>query len=343
MAAASAHPPRPTLRDVALKAGVSAMTVSRALGNRYGIAPETRARIERIAGKLGYRPDPEIAKLMHHVRTRHRPRFHSLICGLTNRAPALDEPYTRAVAEGAQRRAAEIGHAFTVLPIPADPAEWPGLQRILRTRGAQGLLLLPQNEPIDLTKLIEWREFAVVAATTSVTAPAVHRVAPDVFGNSLLICRELTARGYRRIGFVTSTRHDLRLQHAADAAAIWHGQRESAHAVPPLILPEADPGLLQQWFRRTRPDVLVGSNPGELQWISRVLKLRVPGRIATVCLTTTGPLAKEVSGIDERPAAIGAAAVDMLAGMLVRRDQGLPKIPTSTVVSGAWREGRTCP
>lgn len=63
-------PPQPTLRDIAKRAGVSAMTVSRALGRRAGIASATRDRIVKIAVKLGDRPDPEIAKLVHHVRSR---------------------------------------------------------------------------------------------------------------------------------------------------------------------------------------------------------------------------------------------------------------------------------
>ena len=46
----------PTLQDVAEAAGVSVMTVSRALRDTGNVAPETRKRIHREIERLGYRP-----------------------------------------------------------------------------------------------------------------------------------------------------------------------------------------------------------------------------------------------------------------------------------------------
>lgn len=45
------------IRSIAQAAGVSASTVSRVLRNKGEISPQTRERIERIAGELGYRPN----------------------------------------------------------------------------------------------------------------------------------------------------------------------------------------------------------------------------------------------------------------------------------------------
>lgn len=45
-----------TIIDVAKEAGVSTMSVSRAINNKKGISKETRQRILDIANKLGYRP-----------------------------------------------------------------------------------------------------------------------------------------------------------------------------------------------------------------------------------------------------------------------------------------------
>ncbi|GEB47766.1 LacI family transcriptional regulator [Streptomyces cacaoi] len=49
-------PKRPTMKDIAREAGVSASAVSFALNNRSGVSPGTRARIERVAERLGWRP-----------------------------------------------------------------------------------------------------------------------------------------------------------------------------------------------------------------------------------------------------------------------------------------------
>ena len=43
-----------------------------------------------------------------------------------------------------------------------------------------------------------------------------------------------------------------------------------------------------------------------------------------------------VSGIDERPGAIGGAAAEMLAGMVERRERGRPESPNAMLLNGRW-------
>lgn len=61
---------RSRLDDVAEAAGVSVATVDRALNGRPGVRAETRARIERIATALGYRPDPAASSLARRTTLR---------------------------------------------------------------------------------------------------------------------------------------------------------------------------------------------------------------------------------------------------------------------------------
>jgi len=48
---------RPTLRDVAQKAGVSHQTVSRVINGSLDVLPETRALVEAAIAEMGYRPN----------------------------------------------------------------------------------------------------------------------------------------------------------------------------------------------------------------------------------------------------------------------------------------------
>lgn len=48
---------RPTIKDVARRAGVSATTVSHAFSGNGTVAPATRERVRAVAAELGYRPD----------------------------------------------------------------------------------------------------------------------------------------------------------------------------------------------------------------------------------------------------------------------------------------------
>ena len=69
------------MRQIAALAGVSAMTVSRALRNNPRITPEVRSKVHKVALKLGYRPDPQVVKLMNHLRHRNKPTFVASIAG----------------------------------------------------------------------------------------------------------------------------------------------------------------------------------------------------------------------------------------------------------------------
>lgn len=54
---------RPTLKDVALQAGVSIATASRALADNPAVAASTRQRIQQLASDLGYRANAQARAL----------------------------------------------------------------------------------------------------------------------------------------------------------------------------------------------------------------------------------------------------------------------------------------
>ena len=49
---------QPTMRDVALVAGVSIKTVSRVVNDEPGVAPATRLRVQAAVERLRFTPDP---------------------------------------------------------------------------------------------------------------------------------------------------------------------------------------------------------------------------------------------------------------------------------------------
>ena len=61
---------RPTMRDVAARAGVSQTLVSLVLRNAPGASAQTRERVLRAAAELGYRPDTA-AQVLRRNRSRH--------------------------------------------------------------------------------------------------------------------------------------------------------------------------------------------------------------------------------------------------------------------------------
>jgi len=333
---------RPSMRAVAQAAGVSAMTVSRALRNHPAVSPDLRAQVQRAARALGYRPDPTIAKLMHHLRVRRKPSFQGSLCAITTLlAHRPYSSYAEGVLCGAQRQAEARGYGFSTLHVETTQGAARSLQRTLRNRGVEGVLLLPMAVPTALPHLLDWREFSVVATTSSVTEPDVHRVVPHHFKNTQLLCQSLRALGYRRIGLVQSREHVDRVYHSFNAAVAWDGIFHDNQLVTPFIYSGAMPTKLGAWFEREKPDVIIAHSDALCLSFAEMLGLKIPGPVGFATTSTTP--ASGCAGINELTAEIGAASVDLLTGLIQRGEKGVPDVPTATQLIGRWVQGRSCP
>lgn len=338
---------RPTLRSLAAEAGVSPMAVSLALRNSRGVSAKTRARIKKLAAQKGYRPDPVITKLMHHLRVRRPARFQASLCGLIERWPAgwVDTShYLDRLLLGLRRRAAALGYAFDLVH-PEDYPLHDRLQRVLLSRGIEGLVLLPLQQPRDLSHLLDWRRFATVSVTSSILAPAFHGVTPRHFDNMLLACRQLTRAGLHRIGLVLPKDWDLRVNHRWVGAITWHNQYGGANPVAPFIsethgLALDTPGL-RAWITGERPDVIISDNVGHPALLEALKALPVAARPRLV--TTNWPTVQAHAGIDQRVELIGSTAIDVLSAMITHGEKGVPPVPHTTMVPGLWVSGSLAP
>jgi DNA-binding LacI/PurR family transcriptional regulator len=340
---AAAPTTRPSLRTIARMAGVSAMTVSRVLRNLGKVSARKRAQVRKIADQLGYRPDPIVAKLMYHLRGRHKPAFQGVLCALTTIPLATHWDFSDEIISGARQRAESLGYGFSLLHLDRSRAGLRALQRMLRARGVEGILLLPLFQVEDVSTWLDWSQFSVVATSGSILAPAVHRVLPSQFNNTLVLCRQLTARGYQRIGFVIDRVHDLRVGHTFTAAVEWHGHHESRERVAPWLFDGAkvQPQDLLRWYKRERPDVILASQDRSTRRLVDTLGLKMPGPVG-LARTSSSPNSI-YSGIDECPASIGATAVEQVTALIQRGEKGLPTAPTVTLLPGRWLEGQSCP
>lgn len=332
---------RVTLRTIAEAANVSAMTVSLALRNHPRISEDTRRKVHRIAAKLGYRPDPQVAKLMHHLRIGRQPGYQASIVALTTVPEGTETAYLRGIIGSAKVRAEELGYGFNVLRTEDPPRSQPALQRVLRSRGVEGIVLLPIVTPRDVSALMDWNDFSVVTTTYGVLAPQFHRVVPHQFGNALEICRQLARLGYRRIGLVLPAEQDVRVHHGFSAAVAWQSMIGGTEFVRPCIHAGALPTKreVRAWYETERPDVVIASGDVTTKPIADLLGLKIPGRIGFVSATKAD---KSVfAGIDERPEEIGAAAIEQLSAMIQRGEKGTPAVPKVTMVDGRWIEGRS--
>jgi len=335
---------RPTLRSLAAEAGVSAMTFSLALRNSSAISARTRQRLQRLARVRGYQPDPTISKLMQHLRMRAPNRTQANICGLVRTsASGSRQPHAFAdrVQDGLRQRAESLGFAYDRLEISPE-ANSGSLQRILRSRGVEGVVFLPMPGQSDLSGFLKWDTFSVVSVTSSVTAPRVHSVTPNHFDNMLHACRQLAADGHRRLGLAISQEWDERVRHRWAGGIAWQNTFGETLPIPPFIGRAVGPRLADQgfvsWLLEHRPDVVLVEAIDETL-LSAALR-QLPARERPRVVTLDWPDPPAGSGVDQRPEVIGSVAIEILAGMIARGERGLPEHPLAIMVEGVWVPGR---
>ncbi|GAA2303083.1 hypothetical protein GCM10010234_52650 [Streptomyces hawaiiensis] len=131
-AAASPERKRPTIWEVAKRAGVSHQTVSRFLKNDSGMKPATRARIERAVAELDYRPN-----LM--ARSMRTQRSHRITIVLPELSGFVPIPLLR----GASAAAHEAGYMTDVVGLEGGESRRArSVLSLLETRQADGVLSL---------------------------------------------------------------------------------------------------------------------------------------------------------------------------------------------------------
>lgn len=316
------------------------MTVSLALRNHPSISATLRARLRRLADARGYQPDPTIAKLMHHLRAKRHKRVQASLCTITDVRRRNDVPYYwTEIMRGVRGRAESLGfllEEFSLADYRDSPAR---LERTLRNRGVEGVLFMPLTRAQDLEHLLDWSNFAAVAASYSVLAPRFHRVVPHMFGNVFLACQQLVARGYHRIGLALASDVDQRTFHHFSAAMAWQNEHGAGVATRALVVPELNVDSVGRWLDRERPDVVLSNATSRLLETIRATGRRVPRDVGVVYHTRA--LDPRVTTIDEKPAEIGSTAVDVITGMIQRGEKGIPATAKITMIEGGWYEGRT--
>jgi DNA-binding LacI/PurR family transcriptional regulator len=331
-----AQPKRPSQSDVARAAGVSPMTVSLSLRNHASIPEKTRARIRKVAEDLGYRPDPLIGKLMHQLRLGGRRRANFSLCLLAPRPSKPGRTYQGLIAQGAKRAAEDLGFFYDTVELDDVFSHPERLQRMLYTRGIEGLILGPQFPPADLTPILDWSRFSAVSTSNSVLGPAVHRVIPNQFANSLLLGRELNRRGHRRLGLLISRDLDERTGHRLDAAIQWLNHENGVRDLETLRwetnMPSA--AMLERWVNRHRPDAIISDSVFNLEtFIAEVPRLKDIPMATTSTIEADAPF----DGILENPEEVGAAAVELLAVLFQRGERGIPANPRTLMVGGTFQ------
>ena len=327
---------------IARSAKVSQSTVSRALRNHPALSQATCRRVQAIAQRLGYAPNPLISSIFANLRRRQGHPHLGTLAFLTAHAnrDAWREPGTyRDFFLGAQELAARQG--FAVEPHWAAEPGMTGarLNAILRARGILGVILSTRDAEhrfIDLA----WDEFALVRVGRSQRIPPLHCAVNHQYQTVRLVAEQLAARGYARVGIALSRwQNDVTNQSWLAGFLIWQQSQPLRQRVPAHLALELSEGPFWTWFKRVRPDAVISVNPDVVRWL-RAGARPVPGKVGAAVLDWHEHYG-DIAGADQNNPLVGAAAVDIMLGQLRRNERGLPGHPRTTLIESSWHEGAT--
>lgn len=325
------------MRLIAQQAGVSVMTVSRALRDGAGVAPPLHRRIHKIATELGYLPDPEVTRLMRHLRQRNKGKLVACIAAITSIPEEGEPPQLRKVRESARIRAEEHGYRLEIFRVASPERANPRLERTLLSRGIEGVLLLQQSRPLSLQRCLNWDKFAATIASPSVLLPDCPRVGINHFHNARLLCSQLAKAGHTRIGFVGTRSFCQRTNEAFPAATALNGMASGAHPVPPFVFDDEAQLItrLPRWLEQERPEVIILHAESLIAPVTSIMASHKGPQIPLACTSIQAP-APRIPGIDERHELVGELAMDMLANLLCGRPRNRQGTHCSTLVEGLW-------
>jgi LacI family transcriptional regulator, gluconate utilization system Gnt-I transcriptional repressor len=184
---------RTTLADVAQMAGVSAITVSRALRGERAVAPELVAKVRAAADKLGYVPNPA-ARALASGQSSH---VAVLIPMLTN-ALFVD------VLETLQQTLRQSGYQALIGITHYDPSEEETLLREQLLHRPAGLIVTGLERHDTTRQLIAQSGVPCVHLMTTEAPAGAYCVGFSQKDAGHAMTQHLIAQGYRRIAFAAA-------------------------------------------------------------------------------------------------------------------------------------------
>ena len=184
-----------TITDVARRAGVSSMTVSRVINESARVSPETRRRVEDAIAELGYVPSRLARGLI-----RQRTGTLGVI------VPDVANPFFTLIVRGAEDVARRAGYRALLCDTRADlEVEREVIEELIAHR-AEGILIAPVSDR-SKPHLRRLASFGVPFVLVDRAVPGVDCdvVLGDSAAGARRLVEHLLGLGHRRIGLIVES------------------------------------------------------------------------------------------------------------------------------------------
>lgn len=189
---------KPTVKDVALEAGVSVATVSRVINNIPGFSLETGKRVQDAMEKLGYR----FNAVARDLRTTNTYTIATLV-------PEVESTIYAKILAGIQNMAKSAGYCVLVCHIGADGCDLKEYIDLLEAKRVEGIIgcSIPPTE--EFGQIIEASQIPTVLVST--LSPNGHQfsyIKVDDFNAAYSATSYLIRNGHKQIAMISGKLED---------------------------------------------------------------------------------------------------------------------------------------
>lgn len=312
-------PTRPTIHDVARRAGVSATTVSHSFSGKGVVAPSTRQHVRDVARSLGYRPDILAQGLRNNrlgvIALVLRPVDDDAGSGVSG------TDYFLRFTGAAALCALAAGYGLMLVGDPSGD-DGPGA-----ALACDGCLVTEPIADDPLLDLLAKKEVPMVTVGHDPAGTSAgHIIDIQTAPITRLVLHHLYAAGARRVALITGTA--MNSWNIDSASTHRETCRENGVDAMVVAVPEGD-GI--DGGRRAAAELFAAPQPpdaiycltgrhaiGVLNFLQHN-KIRVPDDVLLVCGSDAEPLraaAPAISAVDLRPEILAGAAVTALIDIL---------------------------
>lgn len=183
-----------TIRDVAKRAGVAPITVSRVVNNNGYVTSDKRQRVEAAILELNYIPNV----LGTSLRSKKTLTLALVLSDITN-------PFWTTVARGVEDTANQHGYHIIIGNTDESPQKQEDYLIFLMKKQVDGFLVVPASyQPLET---LQKRRIPFVVLDRRVPESPVDSVRGDSVGGAYTLTKHLLALGHQRIAIITG-RHD---------------------------------------------------------------------------------------------------------------------------------------
>src|SRR5260221_6868798 len=180
-----------TIRDVALHAGVSPMTVSRVINGESNVREETRARVAASVASLRYLPN-QAARSLASADAVH--------IGVLYANPSAN--YLSEFLLGSLEQSSLSGCQLVIEKCEGARSEFEAIQRLVKGNIDGVILPPPLCDSEEALNAVRDAGLSAVLVASGRPAPGFSAVSINNFEASRAMIRHLLELGHRRIGFI---------------------------------------------------------------------------------------------------------------------------------------------